>query len=259
MVFMQQDVVNKCLSGCTSLTSISAPLFPNLRVHDNDKQARDESCEEMFMGCSKLSSVVSNLLFGTNNPGKITHVLNNAFKNMFRDCVSLTNIPVESLNELTYTKSNGCLSMFENCTSLTDISGLKLKIKSADKWSPANTYENMFKGCTKLKTIPSDLFNNKTTYTYMCKNMFNGCTSLTDVNHISMPTTLATNCFEGMFANCSKLTTVTQINTTSIPNYACFKMFENCISLKTAEVFIDNYLTCSTGCCEAMFRRMYKT
>ena len=92
------------------------------------------------------------------------------YRNMFKDCSSLTTAPELPATTL----ANGCYySMFRGCTSLTSAPEL-----------PATTLaENCYEG------------------------MFTGCTSLTQAPALPA-TTLASGCYGSMFSGCSELNTI---------------------------------------------------
>ena len=103
--------------------------------------------------------------------GSRTDAPSNCYRNLFRDCPSLTQapeLPATTLDEACYA------GMFTDCSSLTTATEL-----------PATTLAN---ACYNL--------------------MFSGCTSLTTAPELPA-TTLANNCYQWMFSGCSNLNTIT--------------------------------------------------
>lgn len=64
-------------------------------------------------------------------------------------------------------------------------------------------------------------------------------------------TTLANNCYEEMFWNCTSLTTAPTLPATTLADYCYYNMFQGCSSLTTAPVLPATTLT--THCYENMF------
>ena len=73
-----------------------------------------------------------------------------------------------------------------------------------------------------------------------------------NTNNLSLPaTTLASNCYRGMFANCTSLTTPPKLPATTL-TYSCYtSMFEGCTSLTTAPELPATAL--ANYCYESMF------
>lgn len=117
--------------------------------------------------------------------------------------------------------------MFENCINLVEFSGL-----------PATDLKNycysyMFSGCTGLTKTGQTLWTN--TANRCCEYMFKGCTGLTDISDtiFSDNVNLTTECYYGMFENCTNITSVT-ISKKTLPDTAnkCFgRLFAGCSKL----------------------------
>ena len=60
--------------------------------------------------------------------------------------------------------------------------------------------------------------------------MFEGCTNLMQVP-VLPATTLANECYYGMFMNCTSLTTAPELPATTLPTWCYVGMFYNCTSL----------------------------
>jgi len=79
--------------------------------------------------------------------------------------------------------------------------------------------------------------------------MFYGCTRISKV-HPLLHTTLALNCYIGMFINCRSIVDVT-INATTLAQGCCNTMFQNCTSMVKSPTLWSSTLV--TGCYENMF------
>jgi len=130
-------------------------------------------------------------------------------------------------------------SLFYNCTGLINANKLTL---SSPELTPY-CYQNMFNGCTNLRTAPKILAENLSYYNddeqlvpavSCCQSMFYGCTSLPTVPEL-YATTLAENCYKDMFNGCTSLVNVTiTLPAETLANYCYNRMFYGCTSLKVA-------------------------
>lgn len=123
--------------------------------------------------------------------------------------------------------SNCYQRMFENCTNLTNVP----ELSATDLKDYCYSY--MFSGCTGLTKTGQTLWTN--TANRCCEYMFSGCTGLTDVSDtiFSDNVNLTTECYYGMFENCTNITSVT-ISKKTLPDTAnkCFgRIFAGCSAL----------------------------
>lgn len=123
--------------------------------------------------------------------------------------------------------SNCYQRMFENCTNLVQVP----ELPATDLRDYCYSY--MFSGCTNLTKTGQTLWTN--TANRSCEYMFMGCTGLTDISDtiFSNNVNLTTECYYGMFENCTNITSVT-ISKKTLPDTAnkCFgRMFAGCSSL----------------------------
>lgn len=131
--------------------------------------------------------------------------------------------------------SNCYQRMFENCKNLVECPEL-----------PAETlqdycYSNMFNGCTGLTKTGNVLWTN--TANRCCEYMFKGCTGLTEVSDtiFSNNVNLTSECYYGMFENCTNITSVT-ISKKILPDSAdkCFgRLFAGCSKLSEIVYYCD--------------------
>jgi hypothetical protein len=110
--------------------------------------------------------------------------------------------------------------MFGNCQNLTDIPEGATTTWSFNKWqtSAAAQVQHMFKGCSKLRHIDSNLLKNlwncNTTYLYNAYYyLFQECTSLDEVRNLGVSTAALTgNAFNNTFTSCGHLKNFTFVS-----------------------------------------------
>lgn len=147
----------------TDKSIIMSAIFYNSACRDASKLVvpKNAKLSYAFEGCSSLIYAPRTLSDSCSHIGQ--------YRNMFEDCISLTNAP-----ELPATVLNReCYSwMFANCTSLTNAPELPATIMQP------RCYERMFNGCTSL-----------TSFNFGDQSVF----------------AVSDNCFTRMFNGCSKL------------------------------------------------------
>ena len=114
----------------------------------------------------------------------------------------------------------------------------------------ASSYKRMFQGCTSLTTAPQ-ISATTMNGDQNCDTMFQGCTSLTTAPSVLPATTLTSNCYRYMFQNCTSLATAPSLPATTLADYCYYTMFQGCTSLTTAP-----YLPATTlayNCYQYMF------
>ena len=85
-------------------------------------------------------------------------------------------------------------------------------------------YGDNFKGQTRL-----------TGKGYAFSQLFKNNTKVVSAEILSLPaTTLAKECYNGMFLGCTSLTTAPELPATTLADYCCYGMFQGCTSLTTA-------------------------
>lgn len=110
--------------------------------------------------------------------------------------------------------------MFTNSTTLTIPKG---------KYYLGSFYEGfreMFKGCTNLIWVPDMELGAIRLDTYQCNNMFEGCTGLKTVGNLNIEGCVS---MFYMFRNCTSLTSIEALNTSSVTNMS--STFESCLKL----------------------------
>ena len=116
--------------------------------------------------------------------------------------------------------------LFSNCTGLVEC---EESLLSGFTTLTDYCYHYMFQGCTSLTTAPALPATTLEPYCYAI--MFSGCTNLTIPPSV-LPASLVPNyAYYGMFRNCTSLITAPQINATTLGDYSCGGMFDNCSGL----------------------------
>lgn len=190
---------------------------------------------DMFFNCISLTSVC-------NLPAP--SVANNAYNDMFTDCKSLETVPLDMI-QASAMGDYSCMHMFQRCSSLRNT-----PILSATSFSYGfSSYAYMFKDCTSLTNVQK---LEAVGESYCCREMFKGCTSLETVPSDMIPSTRpAQSCYDSMFEDCIALTIPPDLKATSL-NYGCYnRMFKGCASLTKSPVL--SATTLESSCYKEMF------
>ena len=173
-------------SGCTHITSV--PELPATILANN-------CYENMFSYCINLTSLPTDYL-------QSTQLAPSCYKYMFGNCTGLTSVQTDLLPATTLADSCYC-GMFSYCRSITSIPDLP-----ARDLAPT-CYSHMFDNCSGITEITLVISPESGTIpANACSYMFNYCLGLTTVPENMLPaTTLSSNCYKRMFANCRNLTT----------------------------------------------------
>ena len=196
----------------------------------------------LFAGTKVTDADLFNILPINPSTGKYwlpaTTLNSNCYRDMFRDCTSLTTAPELPATTL----ASGCYGyMFSGTNVLPDCSNIDF---TSNTVVSSGGLRDLFAG---TKVTDADLFNilpinpstgkywlPATTLASSCYSyMFSDCTSLTTAPELPA-TTLASGCYAFMFQSCRSLVTAPALPATTLANY-CYKyMFIDCTSLVTA-------------------------
>ena len=220
-------VINK---SCDLTGNCNSLLFGDDAKTNNSLSGKDYAFYELFYNCTTIRNVSSNFL-------PATTLVDRCYQYMFQRCTSLTTAP--TLPATTLAKS--CYYfMFQGCTSLTTSPEL-----------PATTlvsycYYHMFSGTNVLPDCSNINFSSSTVVASGgLQGLFAG-TKVTDSDlrnilpinsngKYYLPcTTLASNCYQSMFQNCTSLATAPELPTKTLKSQCYQDMFNNCTSLTTA-------------------------
>ena len=135
--------------------------------------------------------------------------------------------------------NNGCSSVFAISTPF-NVEGNIMSLLYGDDFQGQtdlsgrnNAFRSLFFNCTTLQNAEK-LILPATTLANNCYNyMFQDCTSLTTAPELPA-TTLADNCCDSMFYNCTSLTTAPELPATTLTDYCYNGMFQGCTSLTSA-------------------------
>lgn len=167
-------------------------------------------------------------------------------------------------NTLSYSKDNGK-------TWTTANSGTSISVAAGDKvlWKGTPTPQSSkgigrFSGTTNtrysvegnaMSLLFGDNFKGQTSLNgkdCALYYLFYNNTNITSAENLSLPaTTLATQCYLGMFRHCSRLTTAPSLPATIAKSYCYSQMFDGCSSLTTAPELPATWL--ESGCYSQMF------
>ena len=173
-------------------------------------------------------------------------VSNSCYMFMFDGCTSLKSIPNNYLPTPNEVKNNMYMNMFQKCTGLTT---LPSNLITFNPYRTQGSYlcYRMFQNCTGLTTLPSNLLP-ATTLTDSCYNgMFKGCTRLTTIPKLPA-TTLTDSCYYDMFNGCSSLVEIPQgwyLPAQTIKNKSCYNMFRDCSKLQKMAVAYSGTIAAS--------------
>lgn len=162
------------------------------------------------------------------------------YHTFFQGCANLIAAPVLPATNL----AEYCYAyMFSYC------SGLKYPPKLTTTTLVPYCYWRMFQACTSLLQAPKLL---STTLATACYNtMFLGCISLAQAQETLPATTLADQCYEGMFENCD-LAVAPSLPATVLTERCYYSMFLGNTRLTAAPILPATTLT--TQCYQGMFK-----
>lgn len=122
--------------------------------------------------------------------------------------------------------------------------GDRLLVKGGNETYATSSYYNQFKSTKQfeikgniMSLVSGNSFANadELTETFTFTRLFNGCTGLTSAENLILPaTTLANNCYNYMFYNCTSLTTAPELPATTLTLGCYSSMFSSCANLTTA-------------------------
>lgn len=151
------------------------------------------------------------------------------FSSLFYGCsvlVTAPDLPSEKLSASCYA------SIFSGCSALTKAPDLPAENV------PASAYSSMFKSCSSLEEMPQ--ISAKTVELYGMSGMFAECSKLTKVKGLCIETFTGTNNCDHMFTKCTKITEAT-LPATTLANQCYSGIFEGCSSLKNVTLKVKDF------------------
>ena len=215
------ESMQEMFMGCTSLSSFNLGVFTTNIL---------KTMFDMFNGCTALASITN---IGFQNQQSLFNTATvQIMGNMFHGCTSLSSINLSSLNLSNVSSVN---SLFNGCTGLQSI------IFPSSEFAPirVNNMEFMFKGCNNVNLTSLDLSSFNTENVTTMKGLFQYCSHL---QTITLPTsnTKQVGTMESMFDGCNALTTINNFSTFfnndnngSSVLWTTQYMFQNCSSLSS--------------------------
>lgn len=143
--------------------------------------------------------------------------------------------------------SSGNFNVEGNVMSLINGDGFATATTISKRWQ----FRSLFRNCTKLISAENMVLPATTLATECYQGMFYGCTGLTTTPELPA-TTLAERCYNGMFEGCTSLTTAPELPATTLKIQCYSSMFAGCTSLTTAPELPAT--TLMRSCCFQMFR-----
>lgn len=144
-----------------------------------------------FYGCSNLTALPTIL--------SATSLGQHCYCAMFRDCVSLEEVPV--LPAMTI--PNGAYKeMFCGCDGLMSVPSNML----TSPFAGTSAFHQMFMSCDNLSATP--MLNISSPAAYAFEQMFEGCPNLVQANISGVTDAVNTNCMRYMFRNCTSLSSI---------------------------------------------------
>lgn len=268
--------------GCKNLSSVNNDMLlnPNITAFEN------YACADMFSGCYSLENTIIfpvNIAFGHGNlAGEyvfsgmyqncyisadanngvekgLVHISKNqgdtypifkggdksyTYQNTFNGCKLLIDAPIiyfggSNIRMGAYV----CYAMFKDCTSLESVPTQMIIASKASNYCCAS----MFEGCTSLVNPPvlpfilEDFYgtNPRNSISGVFNSMFKNCKSLVNPPVFSTKTghICGVSTFTEMFSGCTSLSEAPEISFTVAGRFICDKTFDGCTSLVDASNF----------------------
>ena len=111
-------------------------------------------------------------------------------------------------------------------------------------------FQNLFKNNENVVSIDKMVLPSTTLAVDCYRGMFQNCTGLTTAPELPA-TTLASNCYRGMFNSCTSLTSAPELPATTLAESCYQAMFQGCTSLTTAPELPAT--TLASNCYRGMF------
>lgn len=190
------------------------------------------------------------------NDGEWTHITSNTEPSASAIVVTRGNKIQFRGDNTAYGASVLSYSTFGSSTAEFEVEGNIMSLIDKNNFATLTTLQDnytfnfLFNGCTGL-TSAKNLILPTTTLAEDCYyGMFLNCTSLTASPKLPA-TTLAIGCYSSMFHNCTNLTAAPKLPATALTTYCYQNMFCGCTSLTTAPELPATDL--AEGCYQGMF------
>ena len=145
-------------------------------------------------------------------------------------------------NDKTISASQALKGIFERAVKMINHPTKRIVLPATNVSS--NCYEEMFIGCTGLKTAPDLPATSLSLRCYI--KMFFNCTGLTKAPDVLPATILASECYENMFGGCTSLTKAPVLPDATLVDGCYGWMFSGCSSLNYVKCLVKD-LTVGNG------------
>lgn len=212
-----EDMYNNCGEMATAPAQLKATVVGNRGYYQmfngclkiktapsiSATQIGSSGCYRMFYGCIRLQNPPASL--------PATDLAASAYKEMFYNCKALRSTPLFPTGDATFSGTQVCHSMFMNCTTLSELQG---QLFGAGTTLSGNCFQNMYYGCTSLKTVPQGYLPATTLVGSCYYRMFYNTAIVK--SPVLPAETMVGSCYYEMFRGCKSLNHITCLATTSI-------------------------------------------
>ena len=149
-----------------------------------------------------------------------------------------------------YSKNGGAWETMNSATTISVVEGDEVQFKGTNTNYSGNTISATtqfnVKGNIMSLTNGDNFETSDTVKTNSFRGLFKGCTYLMSSCNLKLPaTTLAGNCYYGMFQDCTSLATAPELPAEALIDYCYEYMFNGCSSLNYIkalfiEMWVDN-------------------
>ena len=200
----------------TAITSVPETLFDDVRDYDLANYSY------IFAECPNLKTVPAKLF------DHVTDVSSDGFSCLFYKS-GIETIPAGLFITCTKVPATAFETAFMSCTELKKIEG-----SIFPETTSVTSMKGLFYNCTKLESIPADLFKPFGTAKLKFSQTFEGCKSLKTVPEELFAANTGITHFAGAFIDCTALESVPENLLASCKNLTYVnKMFLGCTALKS--------------------------
>lgn len=210
--------------GANPIFTATSPCYisGNIMSLLKDEQLGESAFQGAF---SKGKTALTNIDIDPDAPLILpaTSLTPKCYMQMFRNCTSLTRVPVFRVETVKY---RSCYNMFRDCSNLASVEGIELPATTLAE----DCYREMFRLCKKITSVDKELLPATSLAVACYQQMFNGCEKLTNAPDLPA-TTLQEHCYDSMFSACTALTAAPELPATDLVESCYYQMFHSCNKL----------------------------
>lgn len=210
--------------GANPIFTATSPCYisGNIMSLLKDEQLGESAFQGAF---SKGKTALTNIDIDPDAPLILpaTSLTPKCYMQMFRNCTSLTRVPVFRVETVKY---RSCYNMFRDCSNLASVEGIELPATTLAE----DCYREMFRLCKKITSVDKELLPATSLAVACYRQMFNGCEKLTNAPDLPA-TTLQDHCYNSMFSACTALTAAPELPATDLVESCYYQMFHSCNKL----------------------------